>query len=65
MEDIMVETRTVPRLLSFLTHYQGNPDFVRQWLRDPGAVRASSFMSNLDWTEAEIQAPIWESPIIV
>jgi hypothetical protein len=39
-----------------LTHYQGNPDFLRQWLRHPRAIRPNTFMPNLDLSEAEIEA---------
>lgn len=38
-----------------LTHYQGNPDFLRQWLSDPKAIRPETFMPNLDLSDAEIE----------
>lgn len=39
-----------------LSDYQPDPEFVRQWLRDPAAVRPGAFMPNLNLSEAEIEA---------
>ena len=39
-----------------LTHYEPDPDFVRAWLRDPGAVRPGTRMPNLGLSEDEIAA---------
>ena len=39
-----------------LTHYQPEPDFVRQWLSDPRAIRPNTTMPNLGLTEDEIEA---------
>lgn len=39
-----------------LTYYQPDPSFVRQWLRDPGAMRPNTGMPNLQLSEAEIEA---------
>lgn len=39
-----------------LTHYQPDPAFVRQWLRDPRAVRPNTGMPNLQLSEGEIEA---------
>jgi cytochrome c2 len=41
-----------------LTEYQGQPDFLRLWLRDPQAVRPETRMPNLDLSQAEIEALI-------
>lgn len=41
-----------------LTHYQGDPAFLRAWLRDPQAVRPGTQMPNLDLSEREINALI-------
>ena len=41
-----------------LTNYQPDPEFVRRWLRDPQAVRPTTFMPNLELKEAEIDALI-------
>lgn len=38
-----------------LTAYQGDPDFLRQWLRNPRAVRPNTFMPNLGLSDAEIE----------
>ena len=39
-----------------LTDYDPDPDFVRAWLRDPGAVRPGTLMPNLGLSEDEITA---------
>jgi cytochrome c1 len=39
-----------------LTHYRPNPAFVRQWLRDPSAVRPGTDMPNLRLSDEEIEA---------
>lgn len=39
-----------------LTHYQPDPDFVRQWLRDPQAVRPGTAMPNFHLSDEEIDA---------
>lgn len=39
-----------------LTHYRPDPAFVRQWLRDPEAVRPNTDMPNLNLSEEEIEA---------
>ena len=39
-----------------LTEYQGNPEFLRQWLADPQAVRPETIMPNLDLADDEIEA---------
>ncbi|MBP6015319.1 MAG: c-type cytochrome [Candidatus Promineofilum sp.] len=39
-----------------LTRYEPDPDFVRAWLRDPGAVRPGTGMPNLGLSEEEIEA---------
>jgi cytochrome c oxidase subunit 2 len=39
-----------------LTHYQPNPDFVREWLQDPAAIRPNTAMPDLGLTEDEIEA---------
>jgi cytochrome c2 len=39
-----------------LTYYEPDPDFVREWLRDPSAVRPGTQMPNLNLTEEEIEA---------
>lgn len=39
-----------------LTHYQPDPAFVREWLRDPAAIRPNTFMPQLDLKESEIEA---------
>ena len=41
-----------------LTSYQGEQDFLRQWLRDPQAMRPGSLMPNLQLSSAEIEALI-------
>lgn len=38
-----------------LTHYQPNPDFVRQWLKDPRSVRPETRMPDLGLKEVEIE----------
>ena len=39
-----------------LTHYRPDPAFVRQWLRDPAAVRPDTQMPNLRLSDEEIEA---------
>jgi cytochrome c1 len=39
-----------------LTDYQPDPEFVREWLRDPAAIRPDTFMPNLNLSEEEIEA---------
>jgi cytochrome c2 len=39
-----------------LTEYQANPAFLRQWLRDPTAVKPDTQMPNLNLSEDEIEA---------
>jgi hypothetical protein len=39
-----------------LTNYQPDPAFVREWLRDPAAVRPGTEMPDLDLTDDEIEA---------
>ena len=39
-----------------LTHYRPDPTFVRQWLRDPSAVRPGTDMPNLRLSDEEIEA---------
>ncbi|MEW5988131.1 MAG: c-type cytochrome [Chloroflexota bacterium] len=39
-----------------LTHYQPDPAFVREWLRDPAAIRPNTLMPRLDLDETEIEA---------
>jgi mono/diheme cytochrome c family protein len=39
-----------------LTHYRPDPTFVRQWLRDPSAVRPETEMPNLRLSDEEIEA---------
>jgi cytochrome c2 len=41
-----------------LTNYQPDETFVRQWLRDPQAVRPATTMPNLGLAEQEIEALI-------
>ncbi len=41
-----------------LRHYDPDPTFLRQWLRDPEAVRPGTAMPNLQLDEAEIEALI-------
>jgi hypothetical protein len=39
-----------------LTYYQGHPDFLRSWLRDPKAIQPTTFMPNLELGGHEIEA---------
>ena len=41
-----------------LTGYDPDPEFVRQWLRDPGAVRPGTEMPNLNLSDEETEALI-------
>ncbi|MCI0393869.1 MAG: c-type cytochrome [Chloroflexi bacterium] len=41
-----------------LTNYQGDPEFLRTWLKDPAAVRPGTFMPNLGLSQEEIEALI-------
>lgn len=41
-----------------LTHYRPNPDFLRQWLRAPSAVRPGTQMPTLGLSESEIESLI-------
>ena len=41
-----------------LTHYEPDKAFVRRWLRDPQAVRPTTFMPNLELSDDEIEALI-------
>lgn len=41
-----------------LTAYQNDPTFLREWLRDPKAVRPNTSMPNLELSEEEITALI-------
>ena len=41
-----------------LTHYQPDEPFVREWLRDPQAIRPTTMMPNLALEEDEIEALI-------
>lgn len=41
-----------------LTHYVPDPDFVRDWLRDPRAIRPYTMMPDLELGEEEIEALI-------
>jgi len=41
-----------------LTSYQADPAFLRQWLRNPSAIRPDTQMPNLNLSEAEIEALI-------
>ncbi|MDX1612940.1 MAG: cytochrome c [Candidatus Promineifilaceae bacterium] len=41
-----------------LSRYQPSPDFVRRWLREPGAIRPGTAMPDLDLSEDEITALI-------
>ncbi len=45
-----------PHIGPDLTHYQPDPEFVRNWLRDPAALRPGTQMPNLGLDEAEIEA---------
>lgn len=48
-------TESMAQIGPDLTHYQGNPDFLRQWLSDPRAIRPQTFMPNLELSDAEIE----------
>ncbi|NOK61296.1 MAG: hypothetical protein GFH27_549305n65 [Chloroflexi bacterium AL-W] len=39
-----------------LTYYAGNPDYVREWLQDPSAIRTDARMPDLDLSDEEIEA---------
>lgn len=39
-----------------LTNYQGDPEFMRQWLRDPAQTRPQTVMPNLELSDEEITA---------
>lgn len=39
-----------------LTNYQSDPDFVRQWLRDPQVIRPDTQMPNLELSDLEIES---------
>lgn len=39
-----------------LTYYEPDPEFVRDWLRDPAAIRPNTAMPNLNLSEEEIEA---------
>lgn len=39
-----------------LTNYTPDPEFVREWLRDPAAIRPNTEMPDLDLSEDEIEA---------
>lgn len=41
-----------------LTRFNANPDYLRMWLADPGAVKKDTGMPDLDLDEAEIEALI-------
>lgn len=41
-----------------LTHYQASPEFIRQWLHDPAAIKPQTLMPNLELTDDEIEALI-------
>ncbi|HEX9926323.1 MAG TPA: c-type cytochrome, partial [Anaerolineae bacterium] len=41
-----------------LTNYQADPNFVRQWLRNPQSIRPNTQMPNLELSEADIDALI-------
>jgi cytochrome c2 len=41
-----------------VTDYQGQPGFLRLWLRDPQIMRPETRMPNLDLDQAEIEALI-------
>jgi cytochrome c oxidase subunit 2 len=41
-----------------LTHYAAEPDFLREWLQDPPALRPGTQMPNLELGEEEIEALI-------
>lgn len=41
-----------------LTHYQGNPDFLRAWLNDPAAIKPETIMPNLALSPSEIETLI-------
>ena len=53
-----VETSEAVPIGPDLTHYRPNPDFVRQWLRDPATIRPGTAMPDLQLSEAEIEALI-------
>lgn len=42
----------------FLNDYEPDPAFLRQWLRDPSAVRPGTYMPNLQLSDSEIAALI-------
>ena len=48
-------TQSAAQIGPDLTYYQGNPDFLRQWLSDPKAIRPQTFMPNLDLSDAAIE----------
>ena len=41
-----------------LSNYQGNPVFLRQWLRNPQAIRPTTPMPDLDLSDGEIEGLI-------
>jgi cytochrome c2 len=41
-----------------LTHYEPDPAFVREWLRDPQAIRPGTSMPDLNLSDPEIEALI-------
>ena len=41
-----------------LTNYQGNPDYLEQWLSDPSQIKPKTTMPNLGLSETEIQTLI-------
>lgn len=41
-----------------LSNYQGTPEFLRSWLKNPQSVRTDAGMPNLNLSEAEIEALI-------
>ncbi len=38
-----------------LTHYEGNPEYLRAWLQDPAAIKPKTWMPNLHLSEREIE----------
>lgn len=41
-----------------LTHYEGSPDYLQSWLRDPSNLKPETMMPNLHLSDAEIEALI-------
>jgi cytochrome c oxidase subunit 2 len=58
MHDQVSRSAPGPVIGPNLTNYQADPNFVRQWLRNPQSIRPNTEMPNLGLSEADIDALI-------